>query len=427
MAYRRVRRVKRSMAKKPVGTKARSKARSGRRRLVGGAVAAGAGLAVVKAGYTKYQQYKAGVKRQQKNLYLRSKARAQARIEQSDNITTLAPVIIGTPREPSFAEKVDRINNPPVIYKRNYSFSTECTSGRKGWFQIPVNHFDTGYAGGSLYDDAINSFNRLSSNTTSGDPTVISGGQTTRQRTYVEYLSQRLRMINSGTNSLTGTINIVAYKRDMDSLFANQTVPNTPINLMMLSSTNNLSAITSQEATVGNGYAFDAATAGVNYQSNYVMPGSTVNAAGATAQTDPQLSLFSAHIKEFMDFHFKVVSKTNFSLKPGQQVDQWLKIHDTPIIKREHLESFYLKGITYFVVIEFEAGIVGSSLVNNQISTGSGQLSCIVEEKRLIGLSGRLKTKLVMPTAPLAGIALANQVTINPDSGIQDIGYEEDA
>lgn len=407
--------------------KPRARMTTSRRRLTPGLAVAGAGLYVARKGYNAYQNYKAGIRQAQKRAFNKSKATYANRLAASDNITSLKAISIGKPKKPSFSEKVDRINNPPVIYKRNYSFSSECTSGRKGWFQIPINHFDTGYAGGSLYDDSINSFNRLSSNTTSGDPTVISGGQTTRQRTYVEYLSQYLRILNSGTNPVTGTINLIGYKRDMDGFFANQSTPNTPINLMMLSSTNNLTAITSQEATVGNGFAFDAVTSGVNYTANYVMPGSTVNSAGATAQTDPHLNLFSSHIKEFMGFHFKCLSKTSFSLKPGQQVNQFLKINDSPLIKREHLESFYLKGISYFLVIEFEAGIVGSSIANNVISTGSGQLSCILEEKRLIGLSGRLKSKLVMPTAPLAGILAANQVTINPDTGIQDTGYEEDA
>lgn len=414
MAFRKIRRVRAAKrAPKRVAN------RRGGRRLVGGLAAAGAGLYVAKQGYNKYQQYKMGVRKAQRAIYNKSKATAQARIEASDNITTLKAFSIGRPKKLSFSEKVDRINNPPLIYKRQYSWSAECSSGRKGWFQIPINHLDPNYISGSLYDDTINAYNRGTTNTTAVDPTILGPGQVTNQRTYVEYLSQYLRMVNSGTNALTGTINLVGYCRDADFNFANQSVSTTPINMMMLTSTNNLTVNNpSNEATVGNGWAFDAATSGVNYTANYVMPGSSVNVGGATCQTDPQLSLFSTHIKPVMSHYFKLIEKTNFSLKPGQQVNQFLKINDSPIIKRETLDYCYLKGISFFLVIEFEAGIVGSNVANNLISTGSGQLSCIMEEKRLIGIAGRLKSKIVMPTAPLAGIALANQVVINPDTGI---------
>ncbi len=408
------------------------KATGDRRRLMA-PVVAGAGLYVAKQGYNRYQQYKAGVRAAQRAKYTKSKAQAKERIATSDNITNLKAISIGKYKKLTFDEKVRRITSPPVIYKRNYAFSAECTSGRKGWFQIPINHLDTSYAGGSLYDDVFANFGRLNTNSPTGgvfDPTILGSGQTTQQKCYVEYLSQMLRMVNSGTNSITGTISLIGYKRDVDQLFTNVSTPLTPVNMMMLSSTNNLittAQTPQQEATVGNGWAFDTVTAGVNYNANYVMPGSSVNSGGSTAQTDPHLNMFSTHIKDLMDYYFKPISKCNFSLKPGQQVNQFVRLNDSPIITRETIDFWYLRGITFFLVVEFEAGVVGSNIVNNQISTGSGQLSVIMEEKRIVGLSGRLKSKLVMPTAPLAGIALANQTTINPDTGVQDVGYEEDA
>lgn len=361
------------------------------------------------------------------------KQRTAMRVEASDNITSLKAISIGRPKKITFDEKVRRISSPPVIYKRNYAWSAECSSGRKGWFQIPINHLDPSYTGGSLYDDAFNNFGRLNTNSPTVnvfDPTVLGSGQTTQQKVYVEYLSQYLRMLNSGTNPITGTINLVAFKRDVKSVFANTSTPLTPINMMMLSSTNNLittAQTPQQEATVGNGWAFDTAQPGVNYNANYVMPGSAVNSGGSTAQTDPHLSIFSTHIKDFMDYYFKIISKTKFSLKPGQQVNQFLKVNDSPVITRETIEFYALRGITFYLVVEFEAGVVGSSIANNVVSIGTGQLSCIMEEKRIIGLSGRLKSKLVMQTAPLAGILPANQQTVNPDTGIVDIGYEDDA
>lgn len=408
--------------------KPRARMTTSRRRLTPGLAVAGAGLYVARKGYNAYQNYKAGIRQAQKRAFNKSKATYANRLAASDNITSLKGISIGKPKKLTFSEKVDRINNPPTIYKRNYSFSSECTSGRKGYFQIPINHLDGSYTGGSLYDDSINAYNRGSTNTLTIDPTILGAGQVTNQRTYVEYTSQYIRMLNSGTNPITGTLHIIGYRRDVDSSFANASVPMTPINMMMFCSTNNLTVNgPSNEATVGNGWAFNTTTAGVNYTADYNMPGSTVNPGGSTAQTDPHLNAFSSHIKPTMNYYFKSISKTNFSLKPGQQVNQFIKINDSPIIKRESLEHVYLKGISFFVVVEFQAGVVGSSIANNVISTGSGQLSCIMEEKRLIGIAGRLRSKVVMPTAPLAGIAAANQVTINPDTGIQDVGYEEDA
>lgn len=407
----------------------KSGATGGRRRLTGSGGLRGRPASKP---YTSAQPYSPN-RRVINRMNWKTKARTAMRIETSDNITSLKAISIGRPKKVTFDEKVRRISSPPVIYKRNYAFSAECSSGRKGWFQIPINHLDPSYPGGSMYDDAFNNFGRLNTNSPTGgvfDPTILGSGQTTQQKVYVEYLSQYLRMVNSGTNSISGTINLVAYKRDVKSVFANTSTPLTPVNLMMLSSTNNLitaAQTPQQEATVGNGWAFDTATAGVNYNANYVMPGSTVNSGGATAQTDPHLNLFSTHIKDFMDYYFKIISKSTFSLKPGQQVNQFLKVNDSPVITRETIEFYALRGITFYLVVEFEAGVVGSSVANNVISTGSGQLSCIMEEKRIIGLSGRLKSKLVMQTAPLAGIAAANQQTINPDTGIVDIGYDDDA
>lgn len=432
---------KRFFGRKKLGRRPRrrvaktSTAAKGRRRLMPTLATAAAAAATYK-GYKTIQSYRQARKRA---AYNKAKATYTSRLASSDNITSLPAMTIGTPREPTFTEKVDRINNPPVIYKRNYAWSAECSSGRKGWFQIPINHLDPTYIGGSLYDDSINAYNRGTTNTATIDPTVLGAGQVTDQQTYVEFLSQYLRLVNSGTNSITGTIQLVAYVRDADQNFANQPVPTTPINMMMLCSTNSLTGYVGQyeqyanpavpvaNSGVGNGFQFDTATAGVNMSANYVMPGSTVNVGGSTAQTDPHLNLFSSQIKNVMSHYFKTVSKTGFSLKPGQQVNQYLKVADSPILKRETLDYWYLRGISFFLVIEFEAGIVGSNIANNVISSGSGQLSCILEEKRIIGVSGRLRTKLVMPTAPLAGIALANQVTINPDTGVQDVGYEEDA
>jgi len=164
---------------------------------------------------------------------------------------------------------------------------------------------------------------------------------------------------------------------------------------------------------------FDTTTAGVNYLANYNSPGSSLNTGGATAQTDPALTLFSSHIKDGMEYWFSVADTTSFSLKPGQQINKSYIFNDLPTIKREQTDYQSVAGVTYFIVCEYQAGIVGDSATANSISTGDAQLSIIRESKRILGAKSSLKSRVLLQTAPLTGIAIANQVVINADTGVQ--------
>lgn len=368
-----------------------------------------------------------------RNAWLKSKKIRQERIEQSDNITSLSPFKVGKARNPSFQEKVERIASPPVIFKRQYAFSSEVDSGRKAIFGYPINDLNSSFGGTAvgLYEDIINQTGRLTTDTATVDPTITTGGQI-NNRFYVDYYSQKLQIVNSGSNSLTGKIRLFKYKRDTDVYFTNVTTPMTPINLMMLFSTNNLTAINSgQEATVGNGWKFDTTTSKSNYNANYTMPGSLLNVGGVTAQIDPALQPMSRHIKNHMSHFFEEVASNDISLKPGQQVNQYTIMNDLPDIQRYAVDMTYLANVSYYLTVEFQAGIVGDGTVtsgDNIVSIGSGQLSCVLEEKRIVGVRGRnTNGKVVMITAPLTQIAKASQVVINPDTGVQDLGYEEDA
>lgn len=404
-----------------------------RRKLIPAAVVAGAGLAIAKRGYSKYQQYKAGVRAAQRKVYNKSKIALANRIAESDNISVLPAFKIGSPRTPSFDEKVFRITNPPQLFKRNYQWSAECTSGRKGWFGIPINHLNPNLSGvgGCLYDDIHVNAGRFTSDSATADSTVITGQvHNSQTKFYVDYLSEKLQMMNSGSNAITGKLRLWRYKRDAEGTFTNQNVPMTPINLMMYGSVGALATIsTSNEATVGNGWNFNTTTAGVNYQANYDMPGSQLNPGGATAQTDMALDVLGITVKDFTSYFFDEVSAIPFSLKPGQQVNHTTIFNDLPIIMRQSLDMWFVRGTSFYLTVEFQAQIVGDSTVttgDNVISTGSGQLSCVLIEKRVVGIQTRTRSKIVMPTAPLAGIAKASQYVINPDTGIPDVGYDED-
>lgn len=421
------RRVRKSYRRKPAVAKT-----SGRRRLMPAAVLAGAGLAVAKRGYTKYQQYKTGLVRAQKKAYVKSVQTAQKRIEQSDNIANAPTIKIGTPRSLNFNEKVARVATPPVIYKRNYQWSAECPSGRKAIFGIAVNDLNVNKTGGGgLYEDIMTQggVQRMTTDTATADPTIIANSVgATMQQFYVDYLSEKLSMVNSGSNSLTGKLKLWSYKRDCEGSFTNTNCRMNPINIAMYGSQTggNVSLNGQNEGGLGV-YGFDAATAGVNFTANYEMPGSAQNTGGATMYCDLGFDLMGPQIKDFTGYFFKLQNTLPFSLKPGQQINQTLLFNDLPLIHRAAMDMVYIRGVSFYITIEFQAGIVGDTTVANQISTGSAQLSCMLVEKRIVGLYNKHHTKLVMPTAAPAGIAISNQVIINADTGIQDVAYEEDA
>lgn len=407
----------------------KSVAKTTRRRLTPSTMAlAGAGLAIAKRGYNRWQRHKAGVRAAQRAQYARSAAARVARIEQSDNITNLVAFKVGNQRKVSFTEKVERISRPPIVFKRNYTWSAEVESGRKALFSIPINIYGSGSA---LFADVITNFNRFTTNTNTVDPsieTTTSFSVATQQDNYVDYYSQLLQMVNSGSNSLYGQVELFVAKRDADSAITNLNLPCDPVNLMMYGSSANLTKLLgSNEQIVGQGYAFDTTTPLNRWDANYIMPGSTLNSTGVCAQVDPALEVFSSHNKKFVGYYISKVGERKFSLKPGQQVNIRTILNELPLIYRPDQEYTYLKGITYHAVVSFRAGIVGDSTLNNVISTGSGQLSCIMEEKRVIGLKTAKKSLIVMGTPALAAIAKANQQIINPDTGVVDLGFEEDS
>lgn len=365
------------------------------------------------------------------------KARANARykhhmrIEQSDNITTLPTFKHGVAKKPTFSEKVIRLTNPPVIFKRNYQWSAECNSGRKGFFGIEINDLlQNKPGGGGLFDDIMTSaVRRLTTDTATQDPTYVANGVgSTQQKFYIDYQSLALNMINSGSNSLVGKIRLFSYKRDCESAFTNTSAPMNPLNLAMYASQNggNVTIDGQQEGVLGN-FGFNSATPGVDFDANYTMPGSAQNSGGATVNADLAFDVMGSQIKSFVGYFFKEVATMPFSLKPGQQVKHTSIFNDLPILHRAALDVTYIKGISFYMLIEFNAGIVGDSTAANVISTGSGQLSCMLVEKRILGAVNRTHVKLVMPTTAPAGILVANQQIINSDTGVVDTGYEDDA
>jgi len=419
------------MAKKFFPKKRARKMTGGRRRLQPSALAVGLTAAAVR-GIRKGRQRKAKADADAK-IILGRKARSnfKSRVSQSDNITTAKAIVIGKPRTVSFQEKISRAIREPLLFKRNYAFSAECVSGRKGWFSMEINRMTSV----DLQNDITAYKGEYFTNTGNPEGQVPLNASTDSARFYVDYHSEKFQMVNNSSNSIIGKIHLFAHKRDNSNSYSTDNVPVSPINLMMYysTSTTNTAIVpgAGAEGAAGNGWAFGTAAGNTNYTGNFHMPGSSINSGGFTASTDPELSPMSYNIADRMGYWFRKVSTSEFSLKPGQQFNSSILFHDLPkIFREEQIQYVHLAGISYCVCVEFRGGIVGSSEAvagNNVISTGDCQLSVIRESKRIIGVENTLKTKVFLQTAPLATIAIANQVIINSDTGIGLSGAVIDA
>jgi len=409
------------------GVKAKPRKAAPRRRLqpaASAALAAG-GLALGKRVYNRY-------KARQRTVAGAAKKSFDDRVSQTDGIVTAKAVVIGKQRAISFQEKVARTIRPPLIFKRNYAFSAECVSGRKAMFSFDINSF----VASDLNTDVTTYKLTHTTDTTTTEATIAANSDGDSARFYVDYLKEQLRMVNSSSNSITGKIHLFAHKRDTDGSYGASSILINPINMLMYYSTQ---APPPQPAdvgggqTVGNGWVFSVGggNTGTNSQITMNMPGSSINPNGATGQMDPTLDFTSPHVKDGINFWFRKVSTAPFSLKPGQQFNSSFIFNDLPVMDREEQRAFiHVAGISYCCVVEFTGGIVGDSTAvtgNNVISSGDCQLSVIREQQRILGMKNTLRSKVLLQTAPLATIAIANQVIINADTGVGLSGTVIDA
>jgi len=418
------------MAKKYMKKAPKKKAPAGRRRLqptLGATIGTVAALAKVKRAVSAYAT------RRKNAAKLRANQMAAGRVSQSDNITTAKAVVVGKQRVISFQEKVSRTVRPPLLFKRAYSFSAECPSGRKAMFSIRINAMTSD----DLNTDLTTYKSSLFSDTGTANAQISTQAERDNAQFYVDKHTEKIQMVNSSSNSITGKVHLFAYKRDSGTTYATSGVIFDPINMLMYYSTQALSTVASglgAEQTIGNGWAFQngGGNNGLNWAGQHNMPGSSINASGSTGFFDPALTFSSPQVKDGINFWFrKVGTSSSFSLKPGQQFNSSFVFNDLPIINREEQSQYvFIAGVCYIAVVEFQAGIVGDSTAitgDNVISTGTCQLSVIRENQRLLGMKNTLRSKTIMQTVPLTQIAIANQVIINSDTGVGLSGTVIDA
>jgi len=351
------------------------------------------------------------------------------RLDNSDGITTASSEVIGTQRVLSFQEQVSQSIRPPLLFKRNYAFSAESTSGRKAMFSMDVNIVNNT----DLQADITTYKANYTTDTSAAAGTQQASGSGDSARFYIDKHTEKIQMMNSSTNSITGRMHLVAYKRDVpgpyDSALLN------PVNMLMYYSTLAPPAQVvgaGNEQSVGNGWVFNNTGANsVNFSITKNMPGSSIAPTGLCAFMDPQLSFSSPHVKEGWNYWFRKVSSIDFALKPGQQLNKSFIFNDLPVCTREEQVSYiHLAGISYSIVVEFQGQIVGDSNVatgDGIISIGTGQLSVVRESTRILGMKNTLRSKIILQTTPLAIIAASQQQTINPDTGLIDTAAEFDA
>jgi len=394
-----------------------------RRRLQPGLAVAGGALL---AGKRVYNRYKANQKAAAKTAYAKSKRNYDARLSASDNITTVPSTIVGKARVPGFDEKVSRVTQKPLQFCRNYQWSAEGFSGRKAHFCIELNRMNS--------DDLLADINTYKgeyfTNTGAADPAIGAVSATDQHRYYIDYLKEKISFMNSSSNSLTGKMTLYAHKRDNDNQWTASNVPINPVTLMMYySTTNRPSLVTSgSESTVGV-FTYDTSTAGGNYTAVYNMPGSSITSTAQCASSHQQLSPDSIHVREGVGFWFRKVSSESFSLKPGQQIDKSFIFNDLPAIFREQEEFIHISNVSFSIHVEFQGQIVGDGTTttgDGVVSTGTAQLSCIRQSTRIIGVKSKIRSKIVLRTGPMISIAAAQQIIINPDTGVMDTGVELD-
>jgi len=389
-----------------------------------------AGGKLIRKGFSRYRAQKALA---HNAAYGRAKRNFKSRVAESDNITTAKPVVVGKQRVISFQEKVSRTVRPPLVFKRNYGFSAECPSGRKAMFSIRINAMTAD----DLNNDLTSYKSSMFSDTGNPDLQVAQNGERDNAQFYVDKLVEKIQMVNSSSNSITGKIHLFAYKRDSGSTYGQTGALLDPINMLMYYSTQALSTVATgagNESNVGNGWAFQAGGGnnGLNYLAGHNMPGSSINGSGSCGFLDPALGFGSPQVKDGINFWFRKVGTTSsFSLKPGQQFNSSFVFNDLPIINREEQAQYiYIAGVTYIAIVEFQGGIVGDSTAisgDGIISTGTAQLSVIRENHRTLGMKNYLRSKTVLQTAPLAQILVGNQVIINSDTGVGLSGAVIDA
>jgi len=418
------------MAKKFFPKKRARKSTGGRRRLQPSALVATVGAGLAKRGINRFMKAR---KSKSQLAVAKATRNYKSRLAQTDNITTAKAIVVGKQREISFQEKVSRTVRPPLVFKRNYGFSAECPSGRKAMFSMRFNAMTAD----DLNSDLTSYKSSMFSDTVTADATISANGERDNAQFYVDKLVEKIQMVNSSSNSITGKIHLFAYKRDSGTTYGQTGALLDPINMLQYYSTQALSTVATgagNESNVGNGWAFQAGGGnnGLNYIASHSMPGSTLNGSGSCGFFDPALGFGSPQVKDGINFWFrKVGTSTSFALKPGQQYNFSYLLNDLPIINREEQAQYvYIAGVSYIAVVEFQAGIVGDSTAisgDNIISTGSCQLSCIRENTRTLGMKNTLRSKIVLQTAPLTQILIGSQIIINSDTGVGLSGTVIDA
>lgn len=345
-------------------------------------------------------------------------------------------LVVGNFRKSTPRERLMSLLNPPAKFDSKWTFQMEATSGRVTAVTIPVLNRTLM---NPIYQQL---FTNLTTDTAAQDPTLVLSGFFANQYklNVYKYLST-MKFYNSSTN--TARCRLVWYKPkyDFEALLpiTGNAVVSDPLCTTMFASTINPPLLFPVVAPlVGDGITFDNSTPGSNYQVSYdhagwpmTGPTTTVSSSANTiANLDPTLIPGSPEVRAFVSRYWTTLKSEEFTIEPGNQYNTSLRLRNR-IIKKNTLvnpDLYYFKDSSVVGVLYVLGQMVFSNApLDNTITTGSTQISCIREDTCMVKVDTQRSTRRINLTNPLRVLPDSAQGIINTESDDVDVTYDDDA
>jgi len=343
-----------------------------------------------------------------------------------------AGLVIGKSKKLSVTEKFAKMAKPPVQFNSKWAFQMDCDSARVSAIEIPI------LTQPLLAPIQAQLFTNMVTDNTA-DPTMVAQANTAsgQYSLMIENYKSKISCYNSSTNTLRARV--VWYKpaRDLDGEYKNLG-PNTnsPINQLMIASTQAQPIFTTTGLAVGEGLIFDNLTVGSNFQANYAHGGQTVTGINTTgpmsgnvvALLDPSLVPGSPQVRSQFRNAWQTLKTEEFVLEPGGQFNTSLTMKNRVVSSLfDDTDYTYKRKCTVFGVVYVLGQMVFNDVANNvTVSTGSSQLSFLREDTCIARPLITKRTVRVNLTNPYVIISDADQGIINLKTGTEDTTYFEE-
>jgi len=401
-------------------------------KVVTGAISAGQVASSETTGPKKYTGHFRGTRMG----FKRTKRKSFGKMRPAVSPTTIkrsTGLVIGRPKKLSVTQKFAKMANPPVQFNSKWAFQMDCDSARVSAIEIPI------LTQPLLAPIQAQLFTNMVSDTTAPDPTMVAQANTASAQysLMIENYKSKISCYNSSTNTLRARV--VWYKpaRDLDGEYKNLG-PNTnsPINQLMIASTQAQPILTTTGLAVGEGLVFDSLTPGSNFQANYAHGGQQVTGVSTTgpmsgnvvALLDPSLVPGSPQVRSQFRNCWQTLKTEEFVLEPGGQFNTSLTLKNRVVSSMfDDTDYTYKKKCTVFGVVYVLGQMVFNDVANNvTVSTGSSQLSFLREDTCTARALITKRTVRVNLTNPYVIISDADQGIINVQTNTEDTSYFEE-